>query len=348
VQPSAFPTPAPTNKDLQSSLATAGLSVGTIAGISVGVIVLVVVVLGACWTIQQKHGELSKDEEGIMKRYLDVMARKKDKSGASADEEGKEEDDNEAETTGDLDVRQSYADSIAEIYSPRWKHQTGDSNILQSTKGPFLPYIAGTDGGVNPVINVTPASRHMSIQMTPFKKRESTRLPLNTDVSHSGLELTGTTNNDAEAGNETPVREYSFNPMNINNNNTLGGRSVTTATNLQFPADPRRGSALTQSHMGPDSVTGDNYTSLQSRRTASSAVGGTLGMNMQLAGRSGALGPAKRLSTYTDQGLAQGQFEGETERPELLQEPVPPVPPLARKSAYQKETKGPSRFILKK
>jgi len=337
IQPTINPSIAPTNIAVQNSVNGAGLGSGTIAGISIGVLVLVALAVAGFWTLRNmsKTG-LSEDEESIMKRYLDVMARKKESSGNdgnNGDEEGKEEVGADGDGDGDgedADMRRSYANSIAEIYSPRWSRMDQGAGGAATKKGPFVPYVAGGGSeGVNPF--VTPASRHMSIQMTTLNRRESTRLGLNPEVA--GMEESGV--NDSEF---PPAREYQFNPMS---SLAAGGvRRVSTVA-----PRGRGGTSGAQSH----AVEGaSSEFSLQSRRVSA----GALNMSMQLAGRSGALAPAstRRLSAIPlDQQDDGATISNDNQQDGIpFEGPVPPAPPV-RKSAFQKEApKGPSRFQLKK
>ena len=315
-------------------------------------IILIALGVGGCWTLRNmsKDDGLSKDEEGIMKRYLEVMAMKKDKAGG-ADAEGKEESKDDEDENNEIDSRRSYADSIAEIYSPRWARSdaTSPGSPEALKKGPFMPYVAGADG-MNPFIPNL-ATRHMSIQMTTLNRRESTRL----DPEVAGAEEPGA----------PPVREYSFNPMNASNNKRV---STTVTRTGALTAEPRRASAAvvsSQFHAGPDATAAgqafDSSAAVPFSRRASAGVGGgALNMSMQLAGRSGALalgGPRRLSAIPTGSGAVNNSNnyddEGETspagrgEEPSLLLEvPVPPTPPV-RKSVFQKEVKGPSRFTLK-
>ena len=310
---------------------------------------LMAVVVGGFWSSSlMKKSELSKDEEGIMKRYMDIMARKNVADGGNAaDVEGKEEDrDGEADEE-DLDVRRSYANSIAEIYSPKWapsEAEAGSPHSGTMKKGNFVPYVASAEGA-------NPSLRHMSIQMTTFSKRESTRL--GGAVVEAPPEVT-----------TVPVREYSFNPMNVSNNNTVTA-SRRTSTNA-LTAHRRASAAVTQSHVAPSpedpSSSADLPSQLQSRR-ATTNVSGILGMNMQLAGRSGALvsngnsrrismvppttGPIPGTGEYAGGVFGGVPLHGLVENDELLEAPVAPIAP-SRKSAFQKEARaGPARFTLK-
>ena len=299
------------------------------------------IVVGGFWSSSlMKKSELSKDEEGIMKRYMDIMARKNVAGGGNADVEGKEEDRDGETDEDDLDVRRSYANSIAEIYSPKWApseaEAAGSPQSGTMKKGNFVPYVASAE-----VAN--PSLRHMSIQMTTFSKRESTRL--GSAVVEAPPEVT-----------TVPVREYSFNPMNVSNTNTI---TATRRTSTNAPIAHRRASAaVTQSHAAPSpedqSSSADLSSPLHSRR-ATTNVGGILGMNMQLAGRSGALasnGNPRRISMVPGGSVFGGSVFGGVPLHGLAQNDAPleaPVAPIAptRKSVFQKEVKGPARFTLK-
>lgn len=347
--PTRDPTPAPTNELIANTVASAGS--GTIAGIAVGSIVVVAILVIGAWYASRTSGTVSKEEEGIMKRYMDMMAKKQERLAIKEDEEGKEEGlEGDAEP---IDTRKSFADSIAEIYSPRWSRKGTTASKASSKNQPFLPYVSGESP-----MHVTAAGRHMSVQMTPL--RRETALDLNPEIV--GAEEVGV--GDAEFG-LMPQRDYSFNPMSAMNNNAIGIGTRRGSTNLQSKYDfnrnntlntsRRASAALTQSYAAPGDS--NEIPVLQSRHASVNlGVGGAMGMKMQLAGRSGALAAPftnRRLSAVHT-GISSNITEPvdsaagaeDVASPVLTRAPEAPTPPV-RRSVYHTEAKGgPSKFTL--
>jgi len=325
------PTLQPSGAVATSAVAAAGISSATVAGISVGVILVLGVLVFFVWTQTARKDKVSKEEAEIMQRYNNILARK---NAAAAQGDGQEQNEAKEESGGDgaLDVRQSFADSIAEIYSPRWTRRDDGTKTLSTRQQqqPFQPYVAaGAEGG-----GVNPVHRHMSIQMTAMNRRE-TRLDPSTPTSAAfDAEAAGALDDSAGFGlaPAEPQREYSFNPLNVG-----------SAANRRVSTQPRRASAATTQ---PHSAASDS---------GPPSASNTLGMSMQIAGKQNALTSAHTrrqsaqpvfLPGLTEASQRQQQQQQQQQQV-ILSPPVAPTPPT-RKSVFHKEEKtGPAKFTLK-
>ena len=325
------PTPSPSGAVAIAAVAAAGISSAAVAGISVGVILVLVVLVFFVWNQSARKDQISKEEADIMQRYNNILARKN--AAAAQEDEGQGQGQGQTEAKeesggdgGGLDVRQSFAESIAEIYSPRWTRRDDGNKALSTRQQPLQPFQAYVSPGSEGGSGVNPVHRHMSIQMTSMNHREAR---LDPSTSTSALDAEGALEDSTVFGlappPTEPQREYSFNPLNVG-----------SAANRRASTQPRRASAATtQPHAASDP-----------------GPSSSLGMSMQLAGRQNALSPAGHTRRQSAQpvflpGLTEAsQRQQQQQQQVILSPPVAPTPPT-RKSVFHKEEKtGPAKFTL--